>query len=371
MKIKHTLITYFSFIVILFSFPSYAFTQCGDTWQPQKPSIDESKTKCPGAGMTPIDYNVKHFWRIFWADGDRRNGEATGTGQCRLPTLLHAMLRVRQKCPPKFNDPGWIVNTSASATFLHLAEIGEFIENSEGELVCLDTTSRIPVTKRNAHRHVCQYPAARSGVLGGPICDDPELAFTSNPSPETECTGSPIVIDTLGNGIKLTRPARGVRFDLSGNNKKRKWAWTKKGTDDAWLVLDRNKNGRIDNGKELFGNYTDQPKKIPFNQRHGFHALAVFDLRNNGGNQDGKINPRDRIYNDLRLWQDKNHNGISEPGELSTLKKLGVRAIRLNFKTSRKEDRHGNQFRYRARVNDRRNFTLGKWAWDVFLISHK
>ena len=136
-------------------------------------------------------------------------------------------------------------------------------------------------------------------------------------------------------------------------------------------VLDRNKNGRIDNGKELFGNYTDQPKKIPFKDRHGFHALAVFDRRKNGGNRDGKINRLDRVYNDLRLWQDKNHNGISEPNELFTLKKLGVRAIRLNFKTSRKEDRHGNQFRYRARVNDRRNFTLGKWAWDVFLISHK
>ena len=78
---------------------------------------------------------------------------------------------------------------------------------------------------------------------------------------------------------------------------------------------------------------------------------------------------RDAAFNSLRLWQDTNHNGISEPGELHTLQTLGLKTLDLDYRRSRRTDEYGNEFRYRAKVKDVRDAQIGRWAWDVFLIS--
>jgi hypothetical protein len=181
---------------------------------------------------------------------------------------------------------------------------------------------------------------------------------------------SPIIIDVSGNGFQLTSAQAGVQFDITGTGKPIQIAWTAPGRMNAFLVFDRNNDGMITSGAELFGNFTLQPQsRFP----NGFIALAQFDNPANGGNGDGIIDSRDAIFSDLRLWIDLSHDGISQPNELFRLADLGVFSISLDYKESRRTDQYGNLFRYRAKTNvvpgQRDQSETSPVAYDVFLVT--
>jgi hypothetical protein len=198
----------------------------------------------------------------------------------------------------------------------------------------------------------------------------PDAFFDQQHTFTQSCGGNvlgntPIIIDTTGHGYTLTSTANGVKFDIAGNGKPFQIAWTDTRSGNAFLALDRNGNGKIDSGKELFGNYTEQPNSQDPN---GFLALAVFDKPENGGNGDGIIDERDKVWASLLLWVDANHNGISEPEELFKPEQLGIHSIGLKYTDSRRRDEYGNLFRYKGAVNsDGPDDGVQRVIWDVFL----
>lgn len=132
----------------------------------------------------------------------------------------------------------------------------------------------------------------------------------------------PLILDLNGNGIELTdvRRGDGVFFDITGDGKPEQVSWVS--ANDGMLVYDRNGNGKIDSGKELFG---DQ-----HGAKDGFEELSKFDTDKNNA-----INKKDPIYQKLKIWQDLNQNGFSEVVELKSIARYGIDSIDLQKDNTR------------------------------------
>jgi hypothetical protein len=203
-------------------------------------------------------------------------------------------------------------------------------------------------------------------ITGGCLC-----GACSDSDADIVCDFSPqqLLVDLSGAGFSLTSARDGVKFDFLGNGNARQMAWTAAGSNAGWLVLDRNGNGQIDNGAELFSNVSPQPDPAP-RGKLGFRALAVYDLPANGGNGDGVIDQRDAVFSRLLVWVDRNHNGVADPGELLTMQQAGIQSISLRYKPSTRTDAHGNRLGLRSNVTRTAGQPAGpRYVYEVTLVT--
>lgn len=179
-------------------------------------------------------------------------------------------------------------------------------------------------------------------------------------TPPFVCLGSPLVFDLAGDGVQPTSVTEGVNFDLL-NVGKFKTAWI--ANDDALLVFDRDSNGTIDNGSELFGPAFDGAL-----HSDGFAALAQLDTASYGGNGNGILEAGDFLFDHLQLWQDTNGDGLSQRSELSALAAHNITAINV-APTARTHapDSHGNDLGIRGSFQ-RKDGKLGSVV-DVLFVT--
>lgn len=190
---------------------------------------------------------------------------------------------------------------------------------------------------RCAVEHACVPGEARSCTVGTAPCvvlEDDTLDFA-------ECGFTPLAIDLGDDGFAF-EPAAGRKFDIVGGGVCLDVDWPVRST--AWLALDRDGDGAILDGRELFGSGTPMPDGIA--APNGFAALATLD--NDG---DGAITARDRAFAKLVLWSDLDGDRHGTANELVGLAQVGIRSLPLAFDRHRECDARGNCIVERATVS--------------------
>jgi len=159
---------------------------------------------------------------------------------------------------------------------------------------------------------------------------------------------SPIVVDLNRDGVQLGPKGRGVNFDVNADGFADFVQWVQPGGNEAFLSLDRNRNGLVDDGSELFGVGT--PLFEGGNAPNGFVGLAQYDAPLLGGDDDGLITPEDAIWPELSIWLDRNADGLSTRREMYRPADLGFTSFETIPKARRKRDAAGNSLPYWAKA---------------------
>jgi Ca2+-binding RTX toxin-like protein len=184
--------------------------------------------------------------------------------------------------------------------------------------------------------HDFKTPCPKTCMCGGAMCNPCECKGPPPPPPPTitqVLRVDPLIIDLNRDG-KVSTTQEKVYFDLDANGIAERVSWAVPG--DGFLVLDRDGDGKITSGLELFGDNTVMSNgKVAVS---GFEALA--DLDSNG---DGIIDALDAVYAQLRVWADKDGDGVFGNGEFYTLEELGIEFIDLRYTEENTTDENGNQ----------------------------
>ena len=162
------------------------------------------------------------------------------------------------------------------------------------------------------------------------VRDDWKKSKVTPPLPRRD----PLALDLDGDGIETVAASAGVLFDHDGNGIKTASGWVK--DDDGLLVLDRNGNGTVDNGGELFG--VDTVLANGQKATDGFQALSELD-----SNGDGRIDAADAAFQNLKVWRDIDQDGVTQADEMYSLANVGISSISLTRTTATQDLGNGNQ----------------------------
>ncbi len=213
----------------------------------------------------------------------------------------------------------------------------------------------------------CQKAAATNLTPAERGTTDPPGPIHPSDNPPCEQVGcSPILIDLGRRGFGFSSASNGANFDIDADGFAEEISWVDPSFEDGFLVLDRNSNGVIDSGLELFGNVTAQPM---VNELNGFQALSVFDFPLFGGNSDGWISAQDAVFDLLRIWSDSDSDGLSSPEEMLSLAESGIRRIAIGHVRVGLRDSYGNEIRWASVVQ----MTNGNYrlAVDVIFVENE
>jgi len=144
----------------------------------------------------------------------------------------------------------------------------------------------------------------------------------------------PILLDLDGDGLETVGLSANIHFDFDADGVLTGTGWA--GKDDALLVWDRNANGQIEAGGELFGDFTELPNGTL--APNGFAALAALDT-----NGDGLLDAADPAFAELKLWRDTSQDGQTAEGELISLSEAGIESLKLAHTLTNQRLANGNQ----------------------------
>jgi len=192
-----------------------------------------------------------------------------------------------------------------------VAQNGEFIINERGQWSYSPNSDFVGTDEVNI-----TIDDGKGGVL--------VHTLTFNVGVSEPVIASPIVLDLNNNELtSVSLENSNAYFDYDGDGNREHTAWMESG--DAQLVVDINQDGIINDGSEIFGEYTRLADGTL--AKDGYEALAQYDTNN-----DRVINAEDKNFGDLLLWRDANQNGKSEEGELTNIQLSSVTAINLDIK---------------------------------------
>lgn len=196
---------------------------------------------------------------------------------------------------------------------------------------------------------VVQPPSAEDPLMDDDPCDGGGggggdcSGDTWCPPECSSCFAFSAIVVGTGQDWDLSGLADPVTFDLGPLGGRQTIAWTARGSALMFLALDRNRNGVVDDGSELFGTAT--PTRIARTARNGFVALAELDA-----NRDAVIDESDPIWPSLLLWLDWDHDAVSRADELVAVATTSVTSIELPHRWRLRRDTSGNYFAYEGTV---------------------
>jgi hypothetical protein len=337
---------------VLFLFPGTSFARQSCTTG-SKNDPPEDTQLCSGTDPYQYRWTAKHFTMYgsvscnqygYYGASFQNSASAGGLGQCAgaaannepickgvIGSVMEHDTGPFYSWDVAFQNSSWDGQFTCNLSAVQTSQIGIDAEGCNGASCCGGTAAT-----------TCEH---EGGLFSGCVC-----GF------------SPIIISLDDGSVELTSLQHGVMFDMLPDGARELTSWTRPASNDAFLVLDRNGNGQIDSSKELFGSTTEQP---PTDQRNGFNALSAFDA-----NHDGRIDQGDPIFSSLRLWLDRNHNGVSESTELLPLRAIGLLSLSLDYREIPRTDRHGNLFRFVAPVKLKvGREVVTRRAYDVFFFA--